>query len=343
MLAEGKRRLANSGERNEGLPSPAWTARGIRVYPFSSGQKPFERDGAQACILRGMCRWKPHCAVLVALLAGGACANPAPSPNSPGASARGEATGAEHARETETNATAPESRAPSLPAKGVVNVLRNPGFEMARDHWTQMGTSNWGAFDIVSTPTHSGTGAARLQVHAAAGEVLPPSRVFGVVQEVRGDELPGAFPETLAGWFFVQEWTPPPPGVFVYLQVVAIIWGDPRTPALTGAAGATNYQVRFMLGGSATAPFAMSNAKYVFLTRDQPAVGQWVPFEIPLRQSFQEQWGVVPEQFEFIRILYEARWDHRPASAAVSATVLYDDLFVGYGTPGWTSEGVGLR
>lgn len=226
------------------------------------------------------------------------------------------------------------SPAAAAPGRGIVNVLRNPGFEEGRDSWTQMGTENWGAFDIVSAPTRSGARAAKLEIAADEGQSLPSSRVFGVVQELRADELPGGFPETLAGWYFVETWEPPPDPTLMYIQVVVIAWGDPRAPSLTGAKDIKNYQVRFMLGGSPRPAFNMNNAKYDFLSREQPPLGQWVPFEIPIRKRFQELWGVVPEGYEFLRILYEARWDHRPASARLRADVLYDDLFVGYGSPG---------
>ena len=196
-----------------------------------------------------------------------------------------------------------------------------------------MGTANWGAFEIVGAPTHSGAGAARLNVHALAGQETPTSRVFGVVQELKADEMPGGFPETLGGWYWVDRWDPAPPGVFLYMQVVVIAWGDPRTARLVGDPTIENYQVRFMLGGAGSAPFALSNARYDFVSRGAPQAGEWVRFEIPVRKRFQELWGVVPEGYSFLRILYEARWDHRPATAGIEAAVVFDDLFFGHGRP----------
>ena len=62
-------------------------------------------------------------------------------------------------------------------------------------------------------------------------------------------------------------------------------------------------------------------------------MGKWVHFEIPVKQKFIEDWGVVPEGFEFIRVLFEARWDNRTTGVTTAADVSYDDLFFGYGKP----------
>lgn len=242
------------------------------------------------------------------------------------------ASKATHARPVSAQADSAPAPAPApvMAAAPGVNLFANPGFESGPEGWVHMGGQNWGAFDIVEAPVHAGARAARLTVKAAAGERLPASKVFGVVQELRRDAMPGGFPEMLSGWYFVEQWESADPTVFTYLQAVVIVWGDPRTGGLVGAPNIQNYQVRFMLAGSEKQPFQMSNARYHFIERASPAVGRWVRFEIPVRERFQEIWGVVPDGYEFLRVLFEARWDHRPESAKVDAVVLYDDLFFGY-------------
>lgn len=216
------------------------------------------------------------------------------------------------------------------------NLLENPGFELGRQEWTTMGGENWGAFDIVDAPVHSGLHSAHLSVKAVA-ESPEKAKVFGVVQEIRRDTLPGDFPDVLSGWYRVNEWNKPATGADLYMQAVVIIWGDPRTSVLIGQAAGqkpvSNYQIRFYLGGLVEPAFRLSNARLDFVTRGQPTQGEWVRFEIPVKQKFQELWGTVPADYEFIRILFEARWDNKVAGTTLSADVTFDDLFFGYGKP----------
>jgi len=53
-------------------------------------------------------------------------------------------------------------------------------------------------------------------------------------------------------------------------------------------------------------------------------------FEIPLREEFERQWGGVPTGYDRLRLLFEARWDNRPAGSRIEADAYFDDLFVGY-------------
>ena len=228
-------------------------------------------------------------------------------------------------------ATDPAARAAADPAAVGSNLLINPGFERGREGWTSMGGQNWGAFDIVDAPVRSGLHSARLPVHATLAST-ERAKVFGVVQEIRRDTMPGDFPDTLSGWYRVNDWKRPAVGTDVYLQVVVIIWGDPRAAKLMGSAQAvTNYQIRFYLAGLEKPAFTLGNAKLEFVGRGEPVEDQWVHFEIPVKAKFQETWGVVPADYEFIRVLFEARWDNRPQGAEVDADVTYDDLFFGYG------------
>ena len=216
------------------------------------------------------------------------------------------------------------------------NLLENPGFELGREAWTTMGGENWGAFDVVDVPVHSGLHSAHLAVKAVA-ESPEKAKVFGVVQEIRRDTLPGDFPDVVSGWYRVNEWNRPATGADLYIQAVVIIWGDPRTSALIGQPAGqkpvSNYQIRFYLAGLVEPAFRLSNARLDFVTRGQPTQGEWVRFEIPVKQKFQELWGTVPADYEFIRILFEARWDNKAAGTILSADVTYDDLFFGYGKP----------
>jgi len=223
---------------------------------------------------------------------------------------------------------------PKAPTALTRNLLANPGFEAGSTGWTHMGTQAWGAFDIVGEPVHSGTQAALLSVVTTPDAYKTKSKVFGVVQEIRRETLPGGFPETLSGWYYVKDWSKSVPTTDMYLQVVVIVWGDPRTGALCNIpdpSKATNYQIRFYLKGLEKPAFTLTNAKLSFEGRGQPTPGSWVRFEIPVRKRFQELWGVVPDNYEFLRVLFEARWDNKVDGSEVASHVLYDDLFFGYG------------
>jgi hypothetical protein len=198
-----------------------------------------------------------------------------------------------------------------------------------------MGTQNWGAFSIADAPVRSGKAAARLEVTAEDETRHTAARVFGVVQEIRRDQMPGGFPDTLSGWYRVEEWEKEAEATDLYVQAVVIIWGDPRTQELVKIdSPIENYQIRFYLAGLTEPAFTLSNARLEFVTRQPaPLKGAWVPFTIPVKAKFQEHWGVVPEGYEFIRVLFEARWDNRPPGSKVDAEVFYDDLFFGYGAP----------
>jgi hypothetical protein len=215
-------------------------------------------------------------------------------------------------------------------AREPANLLRNPGFEAGRDGWTHMGTSAWGAFDIVSEPTHSGEAAAHLALRWESGRPGQPVKVYGVVQEPAPEE----FPEVLAGWYRVGEWWKEAPETHLYVQVVVIVWDDPATAELVGVPSQgpspiRNYQLRYYLAGLQEPPFRLRNARLAFVEKGPPRAGEWVRFELPLREDFRRLWGRVPSGYSSLRVLFEARWDGKPAGAGVRADVWYDDLYLG--------------
>ncbi len=112
--------------------------------------------------------------------------------------------------------------------------------------------------------------------------------------------------------------------------------GDPRTQELLyrddpgPAQQVTNYQIRYFLAGVEAPPYNLTNARAKMISTDPPKMGEWIAFELSVRRDFKELWGVVPENYDFIRVFYEARWDHKERGAPVHAVVYYDDLFFGF-------------
>lgn len=199
------------------------------------------------------------------------------------------------------------------------NLFANGGFENGAEPWCSLASSAWGTpFAVSDAQTFAGDQSALLQLRSDDGGA---ERVYGVLQEVAVDE----FPETLSAEYFVERWEQGTP--IQYLQVVVIVWDADNAPVAVG-----NHQIRYIIAGVDTQPTFISNARYVMVSEEQPAVGEWVRFERDVRQDFLELWGSVPEGFDRVRVLFEVRWDQRTSDAgSSSADVYYDDLYFGTG------------
>ena len=211
------------------------------------------------------------------------------------------------------------------------NLLASPGFEDGEAGWTYPVESPvWGKFELVESPTHSGRHAAHLRLRAGPEDRTNAAWIEGVMQEVR----PERFPDVMGGFYRVETWEKGDEATDLYLQAVAIIWSDEAGVVINhgrpSTAAIQNYQLRFYLAGVQAPPFPLGNAKLVFVSKEAPRRGEWSYFEIPLREQFQRQWGLVPEHYDRLRVLCEARWDNRPPGSQVAADVYYDDLFLGY-------------
>jgi hypothetical protein len=202
------------------------------------------------------------------------------------------------------------------------NALKNGGFESGPDPWASLTTPDWGrAFVVSQQKAHSGANSAYLQLRSEDGGA---TRVYGVVQEI----TPGALPDTLSGYYYVDKWEKGTPRQ--YLQFAIIVTGATNLPASVVNLGASNHQIRYILAGVDTQPTNIANSKYVLVSKDPPKVGQWVHFERNIRQDFCNLWGSVPYGFSDVRVFFETRWDERaPTDGPSSADVYYDDLYWG--------------
>jgi hypothetical protein len=207
---------------------------------------------------------------------------------------------------------------PEVPA--TENVLAIPGFEECSDA-SPAPCSPWFALKppnlTLSDVAHSGDTSALLRMREppeAAG-----AKVFYLVQEV----APTEFPEVLSGFYRVENWLRGTEKQ--YLQfVVIVVRADNRPQEFS------NHQIRYILSGIDEPPFEITNAKFVFLSKEDPPIGEWVPFQVNVKQDFIDLWGAAPEGSDFIRLLYEVRYDGKlPGSGATEADVYYDDLYFG--------------
>lgn len=203
----------------------------------------------------------------------------------------------------------------SVPASPQGNLLVNPGFEEGSEPWISLNPET--SFELSQEAAFTGENSAVLHLDAPAGTV--GSQVQYLVQEVS----PGRFPETLRGAYRVLNWVKGSPKQ--YLQVVVIAIGADNNPV-----PAENFQIRYILAGVSEPPLEIGNARYLFFSEEEPITGQWLAFETNVRNDFLSTWGVVPEGFDKIRVLFEVRYDDRMATdVAGHADVWYDDLYVG--------------
>ena len=194
------------------------------------------------------------------------------------------------------------------------NLFGNPGFENGRDPWFSLKPPD---FTVSDNAPLAGAGAALLEMRAPLDASGPA--VYYLIQEIS----PTEFPEVISGYYRVENWTKGTPKQ--YLQFVVIAFDVKNIPG-----DFSNHQIRYPLAGIDSEPFPIGNAKFIFVTREQPQQGQWVRFERNLREDFEQVWGAAPQNFTKLRILFEVRYDDKVSGDGTpEADVYWDDLFIG--------------
>lgn len=196
------------------------------------------------------------------------------------------------------------------------NLFVNAGFEDGPNPWVTLDEDS--GFTVTSEYAHSGANSALLNMDDPV-DASGQGKVYYLVQEVSPDE----FPEMVEGYYRVENWQRGTP--LQYLQFVIIAIGPKNNPTTS-----TNFQLRYIIGGIDAPPFEIGNAHFVFLSRDDPVIGEWTKFSANVKEDFQRLWNTVPEDYETLRLLFEVRWDYKSAgSGAPRADVYYDDLYIG--------------
>lgn len=194
------------------------------------------------------------------------------------------------------------------------NLFVNPGFEAGADPWFTLNEES--GFSVTNDAAHGGTSSALLAMDD--GPEVSGDKVYYLVQEISPEE----FPEYIEGFYRVENWQRGTERQ--YLQFVVIALMPQNFPAEI-----SNYQIRYILAGIESPPFSIGNAYFEFLTREDPAIGEWVHFSAPVRDDFQRLWNAVPEDFEKLRLLFEVRYDGKQSGNLSRADVYYDDLYIG--------------
>lgn len=202
------------------------------------------------------------------------------------------------------------------PSYAAENKLRNPGFEDGDAPWRIAAGPSWSPFAITDSVARTGTRSMELAL--GPGDAPQGTRVTGALQEIETD----IFPEFISGYYRVDEWSPNAP--FQYLQFAVVIRGGDFPD------GGAIHEIRFPIAGAERQPLQLSNSGWVFLSRDQPRMGEWTYFGYPLQQAFETRWGMWPQRWDSIEVFFEVRYDGKTDEAAPStAKVYYDDLYAG--------------
>jgi hypothetical protein len=197
-----------------------------------------------------------------------------------------------------------------------VNVVSNGGFEDGDAPWAYKQSPNWNAFAISDTVAHSGNHS--LELNLRGDDAASGGNIVGAYAALNATE----FPEYLSGYYRVDSWNPH--AGFQYLQFVVIVRGGDFGSEFDVI------EIRFALAGINREPFNISNARFIFLSRDQPKLHQWVYFGYPLRQAFATRIGKVPTQWDSIEVFLEVRYDGKTAgSGESSADAYFDDIYAG--------------
>jgi hypothetical protein len=228
-------------------------------------------------------------------------------------------------------------KATSPRQRDAANLFANGDFELGRPPWHDRRAPSrnfWHGFELSTAFASHGQASALLRLRA--DESLPVrEKVFiaGVIQEVREPTRVDLathqefqeFPETISGFYRVENWERRT--AKQYIQFVVILWASDLHPDQPEE---TNVQIRYVLAGASAPPLSLSNARYIILGPSEPATGSWVPFSRDLRKDWLEQWGALPRRFEFLRILFEVRYDDDASiTPGPMADVYFDDLYLG--------------
>ncbi len=196
------------------------------------------------------------------------------------------------------------------------NFLANPGFEVDGAPWRTLDSPAWGPFEISEGVAHTGDHSLGLSLNGGPGETA--TRIVGGVQ----DTTPFEFPEFVSGFYRVDRWEPV--ATFQYLQFVVIVRGGDFGDEFA------LHEIRFPIAGAPRQPFELSNARFVFLSRDAPVMNRWTYFSYPIKQAFEERWGRVPERWDSIETIFEVRYDAKTEEQSpTGAQVYFDDLYMG--------------
>lgn len=217
---------------------------------------------------------------------------------------------------TPTAAASPTTPTPegtvSTPRPGEPNLLANAGLEEGLEPWSSVSPEAPQIGDVA----HSGQASAHLTLREPADTEGAGNRTL--VQDLG----PGQFPEVFSGYYRVENWKRGAPKQ--YLEVVVVAFDSPNLTIEF-----PNHQMRYLLAGAADQPGEVRNARFVFLSREEPQQNEWVHFQASVQDDYQELWGAIPEGYSGLRVMFRLVYEDKTAGEPVEADVYFDDLYLG--------------
>ena len=192
-----------------------------------------------------------------------------------------------------------ESPPEATPTPSAMNVLVDAGFEGSAPAWTTFPPTT--STEHISAD-HARSGASSLAVSIGTYPAM------AAVQSVN----PKDFPEFLSGYYRIDHWREGD----AYLQFVV---------KARAANGGPDLDVRFLIAGAALPPETGPDARYVFLSRGEPATGDWTYFAYPLKDAFEHHAGGVPTSWASIDVSLEIHGGR----AGAAETAYFDDVYLG--------------
>jgi hypothetical protein len=269
-----------------------------------------------------MSRWAALAAALILGVAVVACGGDDDDGGSDPTGTEGASPGAT-GEPTGTSAAASETGEPQATGAAEENALLNPGFEeddVAGGGWEQVGAS---VFEITDEQAASGSRSLHLSMRDDTSS--QPAKSYAVGQRLGTSTTP----ELLQAAYRVENWVKGTAKQYIVATVI-VIGGTGGFPPCPDGNLCPNYQIRYILGGVAEEPLETENARYVFVSKDEPVQGEWVRFQRNLRNDFEDIYGHIPEAYEEMRLIFELRYDDRAASEGPLEGDLYiDDVYAG--------------
>jgi len=195
------------------------------------------------------------------------------------------------------------------------NVLVNSGFESGAEPWfARESSAGLPVVQLTDQAARSGDFSLALSIDSSPEQT---SAVSQAVQRIQGD----VFPEFVSGYYYVADWEPGDASQYVAFTVSIQGGNHPD--------GTDVHELRFVLAGAAGEPEPPADGAYVFLSRDEPAKGEWTYFAYPLLEAVRTRLDWDPIGWEHIDLSFEVRYDQKPSDATATATVRFDDLYFG--------------
>jgi hypothetical protein len=198
-----------------------------------------------------------------------------------------------------------ESPPPATATPTRTNILVDAGFET-----TNPPAWRW-AIPAFAAPFAPATDTVRTGTYAARLAADPANPVLAsITQAIAAADVP----EFFSGYYRVASW---PDDENAYLEWTIRVAAQGAEPVR---------EVRFLIAGAQVEPAPQSaDARYVFLSRDPPVIGEWTYFAYPIQEALRAAGGV-PSGVTGLDVTIAI---HASGDSTEPLAAYFDDLYVG--------------